>query len=1771
MNGPPSTADDLFGFVPQFESCSRAVFGRASMNPSMVLTQRRADRVPSNWTLVVPVLNTFKACYFQHLFNAWCAVQHSRSLTFGPKLLNHVVAPTHVMFTPKVAFSINVIGGTTIDAVWIVRRDANCSAGAVLERFVVSEVHPSTAFAVGTPSFSGHFSLCYRGWPHTAATIVSTLQDVHLLSSIDASYTLTTTFYPLRAMNTEVITVTGSGFKSSDTFYLIEGDRDCGSPNATVIAMGKALSSGGPARPDIFASFAMYRIELLLATVGQATVCYNRSGLPFHVAPVTLKPPLTVKPRFVNSVFPVNQSYARGTFVQLELLGVGLSGTLDQAELHANSDCNDSQSINLQYVPEHRAWRGRMTGEGVYVICYQVGTEEMEMVPDHHVAVLPRFYRELLPSTVPIMTTLVLDTVGYGLDLRGEDRDSVWIQRASLACSRFRPALSVRPTSVREKRAVFNVTIGGQLKICYNATQPTTAVLTSTEVFQVTPQEPTRITSTSSNGWMNRRNEIAISGGVGVDLTVLGKVFDCADPNQTALEVVNSTLFAFVPPRLGPFTFCYVNSGIVIQGVPIAAPAPVRLNTNFTAFANIASYTITPMVALAQQMVTVSLDINGGDASDLAHLCNASNRSAVTFTNLYPTTVAIAAVPDTINVFTMVFQRTGSFDLCFSSAAVFPAPSQRFATVIIEPVVSQLTPSAIFTGASTSITMQGIDVAKITALFMVLGTGPSICNVTAGLSPLVRPTPTTFIAGALQRGVYSICYTGISRNVTFLAAAPLVVSPLVLNITVQAAATIYTGCQSSGLISGSGIDPSLDLFYLSTLPSCATLASAPMNLTATVSPNLFAASFVPIDAGKYFLCYAANGALQTAGANFGAIVVQEPIQFTDNGAQSFYALQYLCAFPSGARFSFDILAREGGNWMPLDDLILNPRLTIRYLPVQIPLRIRVNVSANNVTTHSNTAVVTASSPFVLCSQLPTLFAGSFTKQFAESIFSMMNFHTLQCSNFSGSSNVALPLLHARNLLTATPLLMTDAVVIVTAMANALRYVSDPSSILTILQSTVPALTPYQAIPEDELQAQLLLMSNAFSGMLQNLQATPAGQSLAVFVLNHLVQLGTTFCGRGTSRDIRQSHFALNVVKALPGAVRGSIAVSGDSAAVIDVEMVTPSSVGYCFVSVSLPHNIVPAVDGTRGRSFASAAITGPSTFNLPLFVLAANPYAASAASDRINRLLVTLQYPASLQPSTPSTINGTLFAFEGSRWNAVRQATLAGEYASRTLRIAMPAPNSTVTVSGGIEFELIVARVVVEKDQDMLVLVMGICIAAVTVLCLLIAKCYDYAIECDGGIPDFSEEDIDRSVLGYRYLVIFGREAYHPVSTGRRAAHIAVYLAAAFIAVVLIVRYAPYDTYVASGLGLLPGLCAALMATGGAAVVRVLLFQQLHDTPSILAGALTVSAGAIATSFSNFGIGIAAMCVLGPISFLMSGLAARNPTRVVSENAAIGAVAGWVLTAVTLVFMVVVGFYYGLQDVLPKEARASRVALVAWLWAVAFDVVLLEPVKQWLLPRFHAWVARRAADALAGPSVSLAAVLPPTAPGVKAQQQQLPHDPFRFVDDETQSMRSTLDDMSEVFDFDEVDYKSLQREPSSGGGGGRRGAAARTSKSPFYKDSGPTSPSEVSVKTGFESVSRPSTAQSLSEMDLAEKAVELESATDFESVRSESTTSYAAVPPPVRSNSSFVVNVRDPYDSSGDDGIVQRGIRGGSGGGARPNPVDLQFPSVRNRRFVMPY
>ena len=1695
---------------------------------------------------MVSVVNTYRACYYQALYRSWCDVQQDRALTFGPRVLNTFVTPTSALYVPNISFSLNVIGSMTIDAVWLIAMNESCKTGPSLEILRVDKGMAKTAVVSGTPPFSGLFGLCYRGWPHTNAAPVVPFQALELLSTV-SNYSLTTTGTPLRTGSTELITIRGTGFQESDQFYLMQGSANCSNPLAQFVADGSLLN-WTLARWNMPSSISTVVLAFPLEAVGNVFICYIRSGATRP--PVTLTPPLTIRPQSVDYVFPINQTYALNTFASFVLGGFGLNASADVAELHTSPACNDSAPISMTFIEASSSWLARMSQVGDMYICYEAQGGAMENVPSVHVTVIPSWYTSPLSPTVTILSPLIMNITGYGLNLKVND--SIWIQRASLPCTTTRPRLSALPVKITAQSAVFNVSISGQLKVCYSAMNPASATLTSLEIFQVTPRAPTNLAATTTSGWMNRRSEIVVAGGVGVDLTALGKVFDCSDSNETALEIVNASTFAFTPPRMGPFTFCYVNSGIVVSGIPVVAQPPVVLSTNFTAFANLVNATVTPQITLAQASVDVSLVVNGGDFNDLAYICS-SNASAVTFSNQFPTVVAIAASPSLADRFTMVFQRAGQYDLCFSSAAAYPAPSQKIGTIVVEPIITQLTPTSIYSGSSTTITMSGVDIAKVSALFMVRTTTTPIasdpCSNTANLVPLVRPTSATFVAGALVRGVYSICYTGISKNVTLTAAAQILVTPLVLNITVQAASTVYTGCTSSALVTGTGIDPAIDLFYLSTVPGCG-IVTIVMNLSSTQSPSLFAASFLPAETITYYLCYAASGVLQSASPYFGTITAQSPIQFTDSGTSSQYILQYLCAFPSAARFSFAIMGRSSGYWIPLDEALPQARLTIRYLPVQISLPIQVNVTVNNLTIQTSTVTVSAASSVVLCSQLPTSFSGSVTKQFAESIFAMMNFQTLGCRAMSGSSDVSIPLTQARNLLTQNRWLMTDPVVIVTAMANALQALTDPASVLSVLISTVPAVTPYQAIPDDQVQSQMLLMNNVFSIISQIPQNTVAMQNLVTFALNHLVQVGTTFCGGGASRGVTEPQFSLNVVKALPGAVSGAIVIG--SSTTVTVSMSTPSSSGYCFVSVVLPKNPIPSLDGARQRHFAVQTITGPSMFNLPMFVVASNPYKSDSAS--VNQVQISLQYAASIQPNVTSSINGSMFAFSGTSWNVIPAAVIAGDFRSRNLVITLPQPNSSTTISGGIEFSPIIATINTPKENDLLVLLMGIFIVVTFVVAVLVGKRYDYAIESEGGFPDFSEDEVEKSVLGYRYIVLFRREAFHPVSTARRLTHVMVYFAAAYVAVVLIVRYATYDGFVSSAIGLLPGVASGLLATGGASVARSLLFQQLQDTPSILTGAVSLSAGAIAASFSSFVYAIPVICCVGPVVFLVAAFACRRPTRVVTENAILGSAAGWVLTFIVMVVSLAVAFYFGLTDLIPKQARDSKIVLTAWFWAIALDVAVLEPMKLWLLPRYHLWISQRALSASLAQNIAPANIAPPTAPK---------HEPFRFPggdeNDDTRSMRSTLDDMSEVLEFDEVDYKPFPSKPRN-----VSSAAGRSKKrrEPTSRDL-QTSPSEISLKSGFESVSRPDSAVSLSEVEaFGKEALELGSTTDFESVRSDSTTSYAAVPPAARPNNSFVVHVRDPIESTDDEASVVA---------VTANPVDQQFPPIRNRRFVMPY
>jgi len=494
-----------------------------------------------------------------------------------------------------------------------------------------------------------------------------------------------------------------------------------------------------------------------------------------------------------------------------------------------------------------------------------------------------------------------------------------------------------------------------------------------------------------------------------------------------------------------------------------------------------------------------------------------------------------------MDTFTVSISHAGSYLLCLASAAQYPAIATVVANLTVEPRITRASPDVLSAGTTTNVTVAGVNVSMIQDAFFVPAQGPSEAACTSVSSVVTTKFlgNSTLSVQALVRGQYAMCYRALTSTY-FQTSGLIQVQPVVHSIT--ATSVVYAGCNASFVVTGSGISASLDRFYLSGLPSCgvvnATLALSTTSIMTAV--QVLSAQVAPASIGQFTICYAPSNNF-TAAMSYGSVVAASAIAFTD--VPLTYAVQFLCALPSTAVLNFSVQVRSGAPHIPIDVNLSATTATIRYLPVRRFITLFVTVAPDSSRSLISVSLPVSPTPFTtMCTQLPTTFTGSSTKQLAEAIFSLMVFSTLNCSTLLVSSSVTPPLLQARNLLTQNPLLLTDEVTILDTLRLALLASTDSIAIArSVVSSALPVMTAYSPLRSDVAAAVLALLNDLFAIVQQySPQQTAVMRDLILFGVNAALLFGTTFCGAGISRSVGTSSISLNILKTPVTSPRGTL-------------------------------------------------------------------------------------------------------------------------------------------------------------------------------------------------------------------------------------------------------------------------------------------------------------------------------------------------------------------------------------------------------------------------------------------------------------------------------------------------------------------------------------------------------------------------------------------------------------------------------------------------------
>ncbi|CUG70703.1 transmembrane protein, putative, partial [Bodo saltans] len=477
--------------------------------------------------------------------------------------------------------------------------------------------------------------------------------------------------------------------------------------------------------------------------------------------------------------------------------------------------------------------------------------------------------------------------------------------------------------------------------------------------------------------------------------------------------------------------------------------------------------------------------------------------------------------------------------------------------------------------------------------------------------------------------------------------------------------------------------------------------------------------------------------LPTSPGNFFS---QESLIYSYVGG--YHSLSFLCPTSAASvspgsllRYNFTILLSGSTNIIRLDLLIANATYLIGYLPYRITLTATVTEvlyvpssgTSTNLRSSSTTLFLTSATTTSVCGSLPTTFptGQSSLKSFDETIFALKNFITFGCSSTPSSYNATslyVSFFTAKKLLANDSSIASDLVLVAPTLASVEVILPSSGSISGNLTDTIMTLAniiqAYDVMSTEEVSSlttatETLLNQMTADGVAQTVQTQLAAESAMLL----LAKVGTSFCAQETSNEVTTTAFQMSAVKSPANVAAGFIQLS--STASVSLTMSSPSSTGYCFVSIlgvknpltvtSLtatttsraamttaaallqPNNNGPrfAVAHRHGAQELAAAVISP-LMNMPLFTIATDPF-ATAFSSTLSHATIQYTYPSSLQPTSDANVVVELYWYNDGVWvpfssSSGGGASITTTFASRLVVIqitALPTGSTSGQKQGG--------------------------------------------------------------------------------------------------------------------------------------------------------------------------------------------------------------------------------------------------------------------------------------------------------------------------------------------------------------------------------------------------------------------------------------------------------------------------------------------------------
>jgi hypothetical protein len=720
-------------------------------------------------------------------------------------------------------------------------------------------------------------------------------------------------------------------------------------------------------------------------------------------------------------------------------------------------------------------------------------------------------------------------------------------------------------------------------------------------------------------------------------------------------------------------------------------------------------------------------------------------------------------------------------------------------------------------------------------------------------------------------------------------------------------------------------------------------------------------------------------------------------------------------------YNFTVLLSGSTSSLRLDLLIANTTYLIRYLPYRVVMTASVSelsfmASTNTYSTlrTSTTSLsLTSATTSSVCGSLPTTFPSgqSSIKSFDEIIFALKNFITFECSSTPASYNATslyVAFFTAKKLLADDSTLASDLVLVAPTLATieVVLPTTGPSSgnLTDTIITLANVIQAYAVLSTEEVSSlttatETLLNQITADGAVLTVQTQLAAESSMLL----LAKVGTSFCAKGDSNAVTTTAFQMAAVKSPANVAAGFVQLS--SSASVSLAMSSPSSTGYCFVSIlglknplvvttlssssstaqsSLQLNSAPefAVARRHGAAELAAAVISPA-LNMPLFTVATDPFDTSSFST-LSRATIQYTYPSSLQPISDADILLDLYWYNNGVWvPLISGVTITTTFASRLIDIQITSLPSGATggqqqggsasiyVSGILSFVSTTAAPTEEVTWDIPVLALGCGIVALCAASMALSAkrsaSEHVAAKHDegnlGNIPTAAAADahhhpagaptpVDTLSVHLLWLPWGNIIRSDPISMPIRWLAIFQGLGVSYIAVVLLMHRAAGGTSATYSYGVLVGLTAAALSSLTTWLLRALLTQQTKHYAALLAWCLGCVAGGAqaARDPDAFYLACIPSAIVSIVVYILASVLLPN-SAVVTLSARWQPRLAVFLSFCIGVVCVIVAAIFGTQMTRPLKVvyHDQYLVLITYAWAVVLYLVVLESFKHALL------------------------------------------------------------------------------------------------------------------------------------------------------------------------------------------------------------------------------